>query len=163
MGQRPHVLHDDLFAAQRRPEPVARIVSAILHDDGPLHHRADALAHASCHVRLRVPDGPERVEDVGARDLRDVLLTQRREGVARQAREPIAAVLGMAPAGCSWVQTRSAASAKVGQSWARRFSASGSPPARASQRLARALARASWSETTGKPPTPSSRPRMAIR
>ena len=37
MGQRPHVLHDDLLAAQRPPEPVARIVSAILHDDGPFH------------------------------------------------------------------------------------------------------------------------------
>ena len=46
-----------------------------------------------------MPDGPERVEDIGARDLRNRLLTQRREGVARQTREPIAAVLGMAPAG----------------------------------------------------------------
>ena len=124
---------------------------------------ADALAHASCHVRLRVPDGPERVEDVGARDLRNRLLTQRREGVARQAREPIAAVLGMAPAGLQRGPDPFGGLGEGGQSWRRRFSASGSPPARASRRLARALARASWSETTGKPPPPSSRPRMAIR
>ena len=89
-----------------------------------------------------MPDGPERVEDVGARDLRNRLLTQRREGVARQAREPIAAVLGMAPAGLQLGPDPFGGLGEGGQSWARRFSASGSPPARAIRRLARALARA---------------------
>ena len=43
--------------------------------------------------------------------------------------------------------TRAAASAKVGMASARRFSASGSPPSRASLRLAIARSRASASET----------------
>ena len=61
-------------------------------------------------------------------------------------------------------QTRSAAAAKVGSS-AARFAANGSPPARASLRLAKAWARASSSETRGKLPRPIShrRPRTATR
>ena len=66
--------------------------------------------------------------------------------------------------GRTWVQTRSAAAAKV-RFLARRLSARGSPPARASLRLARASTRASCSETSGKLPRPISRrrPRMTRR
>ena len=75
------------------------------------------------------------------------------------------ACLELLQPGCIWFQTRSAASANVGTPLARRFSASGSPPARASLRLASAWARASLSGTSGKPPSPISRgrPRMASR
>ena len=64
--------------------------------------------------------------------------------------------------GCaSWA----ASAANVGIPLRRRFSASGSPPARARLRLARAAARASLSGTSGKPQSPSSRrrPRMTSR
>ena len=75
------------------------------------------------------------------------------------------ACLRLLQPGCICVQTRSAASANVGTPLARRFSASGSPPARASLRLAGAWARASLSGTSEKPPSPISRrrPRMANR
>ena len=62
---------------------------------------------------------------------------------------------GLRQPGRIWLQTRSAASAKVGSATAR-FSARGSPPARASLRLAKAWARASSSETSGKLPRPIS-------
>ena len=57
------------------------------------------------------------------------------------------------------------ASANVGTPWARRLSARGSPPARASLRLARASSRASAKETRATLPSPISRrrPRMTIR
>ena len=50
------------------------------------------------------------------------------------------------PRFCS--STRSAASAKVGTLWTRRLSAKGSPPDRASSRLASASSGASASETS---------------
>ena len=61
--------------------------------------------------------------------------------------------------------TFAAASAKLGMPWARRFSASGSPPSRASFRFARAFSRASASDTRATLPSPSSRrrPRMTRR
>ena len=67
--------------------------------------------------------------------------------------------------GRSCFQTVRVASAKVGIDSARRFSARGSPPSRASFRFANAFSRASLSETRGKPPSPSSvrRPRMVRR
>ena len=58
--------------------------------------------------------------------------------------------------------TRLAASAKVGMPAERRFSASGSPPSRASFRLANALSRASASGTSWTLPSPSSRLRPRI-
>ena len=57
--------------------------------------------------------------------------------------------------------TCSAASAKVGTSAARRRSSRGSPPALADLRLALARARASVSETSGKPPRPELAPSPA--
>ena len=48
------------------------------------------------------------------------------------------------------------ASAKLGTPCARRFSASGSPPSRASLRLASAFSRASASETSATLPSPTS-------
>ena len=73
--------------------------------------------------------------------------------------------LGLRQPGRICARTASAAAAKVGMLLRRRFSASGSPPARASLRLASAAARASLSGTSGKPPSPSSRrlPRMTSR
>ena len=61
--------------------------------------------------------------------------------------------------------TRWAASAKVGTPWTRRLSARGSPPDRASMRLARASSRALASGTSVAAPSPSSRrrPRMTSR
>ncbi len=60
---------------------------------------------------------------------------------------------------------RAAASAKVGMASARRLSASGSPPSRASLRFDSARSRASASDTKAVLPSPSSRfrPRMTIR
>ena len=67
------------------------------------------------------------------------------------------------PRFCS--RTRRAASANVGTPWTRRLSASGSPPERASMRLARACSRALASGTSVAAPSPSSRrrPRMTSR
>ena len=67
------------------------------------------------------------------------------------------------PRFCS--STRWAASAKVGTPWTRRLSARGSPPERASMRLARACSRALASGTSVAAPSPSSRrrPRMTSR
>ena len=67
------------------------------------------------------------------------------------------------PRFCS--STRWAASANVGTPWTRRFSERGSPPERASIRLARACSRALASGTSVAAPSPSSRrrPRMTSR
>jgi len=66
------------------------------------------------------------------------------KGETGQARQPVAGVALVAPSGAHLVPDRSAASAKVGMLLRRRFSASGSPPARASLRFANAWARASF-------------------
>ena len=47
MGQRPHVPHEVVLGTKHRQDAVARVVGAKLHRDGPLQHRADALAHAA--------------------------------------------------------------------------------------------------------------------
>ena len=66
--------------------------------------------------------------------------------------------------GAFCVRSRSAAAAaKVGMLLERRLSASGSPPARASLRLARAWTRASLRGTSGNPPSPSSCRRNTCR
>ena len=57
--------------------------------------------------------------------------------------------LGLQQPGRIWARTGSAAAAKVGMLLRRRFSASGSPPARASRRLAGAWARASLEASVG--------------
>ena len=64
---------------------------------------------------------------------------------------------------CFCSSTRMAASAKVGIPSARRFSASGSPPWRASLRLASAFSRASAKGTRATLPSPSSRRRPRMR
>ena len=66
---------------------------------------------------------------------------------------------------CFCSTTRAVASAKLGTPCLRRFSASGSPPSRASLRLASAFSRASARETSATLPSPSSRrrPRMSRR
>ena len=99
MGQRPHVPHELLLAAERLPEPVARIVATVLHGDGPLHHGADALADTPRRLRLPVPDGPERLEHVGAGEVAHRHPADVREHVSGQARLPLMAVPRAAPAG----------------------------------------------------------------
>ena len=72
---------------------------------------------------------------------------------------------GLRQPACFASTTRAAASAKVGMPSARRFSASGSPPERASLRFESARSRASASDTRAVLPSPSSRflPRMTSR
>ena len=57
MGQRPHVLDASPLAAEGGTQAVTRIVRAILHDDGPLQHGADALAQSPGRLGLRVRAG----------------------------------------------------------------------------------------------------------
>ena len=56
MGQRPHVLDDNLLRTEDWPDAVTRVVVAVVHRDGPLHDRADALAHPPRRRRPDVPD-----------------------------------------------------------------------------------------------------------
>ena len=139
-----------------------RMSSAI----APLQHGADALADLPGRRRLDVPDGREDLQHVGRVDLGDGPVC-RRGGrhtapcsatscvTCHRPRQP--------PRFCS--RTRRAASAKVGTPWTRRFSERGSPPDRASMRLARACSRALASGTSVAAPSPSSRrrPRMTSR
>ena len=56
-------------ARQRGRERVAGgVVGAVALGDGPLHHRADALAHGARGVALGEPDRQQHVHDVGAGD-----------------------------------------------------------------------------------------------
>ncbi len=111
-----------------RPHTVARVVGPELHRHGPFQNRADPLAHAPGRDRLHVPERGEDLKHIGAGHLRD--------------RQPARF--------CS--TTVAAASAKLGMPWAHRFWARGSPPSRASLRLARAFSRASTRETSSTLP-----------
>ena len=99
MGQRPHVLDQILLRAQDRPDAVTGVVGSQVHRHGPFHHRADAFAHPPRRRRADMPDGPQRLDHVGARHLGDRQLTHAREREPRHARHPILAVLRIAPAG----------------------------------------------------------------
>ena len=71
----------------------------VLHRHGPFHHRVDALAEPPRRRRRRVPDGPEHVDDIGARHLGHRLLAEAGEGDALEAQHPVPGVLLVAPAG----------------------------------------------------------------
>ena len=116
--------------------------------------------------RADMPDGPQRLDHVGARHLGDRQLANAREREPRHARHPILAVLRIAPTGLHLGPDLLGGGGEGRRALETAPSRrAGSPPARASLRLAKASARASLSETSGKPPSPSSRrrPRMAIR
>ena len=99
MRQRPHVLHDVTLGTQDRVDPVTGVVDPELHRHRPLQYRADALPQPPGGVRLRVPDGSEDLQHVGARDLRDRHLPNAREGVPLEGQDPVAAVRPTSPAG----------------------------------------------------------------
>ena len=116
-------------------------------------------------LRLRVPDRSENLEHVGTRDLRDGTLPMRGKAYRSKVKIHSRPAVGVRQPACFCSMTRAAASAKLGTPCIRRFSASGSPPSRASLRLASAFSRASASETSATLPSPSSRrrPRMTRR
>ena len=99
MRQCPHVLHNVTLWAQDRVDPVTGVVDPELHRHRPLQHRADALPQPPGGVRLRVPDGREDLQHVGASDLRHRHLPDAREGVPLEGQDPLAAVRPISPAG----------------------------------------------------------------
>ena len=146
-------------------DAVARIVGPELHRRGPLHHRADPLAHAPRSLRSDVPDGSENRQHVSARHVADRHPADAGHQVARHARLPVVGVPRIAPAGPLVIPHALGSVGERGHALGGGLPASGSPPERASLRLAKACSRASLSKTSGKPPSPISRrrPRMAIR
>ena len=103
-----------------------------------------AVAGLSCQIGARIPITSALVtSDIGIPPMR---------GKAWRLRLPrhSSACSGERQPGRSCFQTCRVASAKVGVDSVRRFSERGSPPSRASFRLAKAFSRASFSETCGK-------------
>ena len=100
MGQRPLVSPHDRVSGQRLRQGVARgIVLSIALGDGPLHHRADALAHAACGFGLVMPDRGEYRQHVGRGHLGHGERAKMRMCVLLQRSSPLRGVLGVAPAG----------------------------------------------------------------
>ena len=99
MGQGLQVLDNVLLGAQHRADPVAGVVDPVLHGHGPFQDRTQAQAHPPGRLRLPVPDGREDLKQVGAGNLRDRHLADAREGQPPQARQPLAGVFPVAPAG----------------------------------------------------------------
>ena len=100
MGQRPQVSPHDRLPGQRLRLGVARrIVPSIALGDGPLHHRADALAHAACGFRLVMPDRGEYCQHVGRGHLGHRKRAKMWMRVLLQRGSPLRRVLGVAPAG----------------------------------------------------------------
>ena len=89
MGQGLPVLGDVVLGAEHRQEPVARVVRSPILGDGPFQHRADAQMNGPGRRPLRVPDGREDLQHVGARHLRDRHLPDVQEGVQCQTAEPV--------------------------------------------------------------------------
>ena len=118
-----------------------------------------AVAALSCQIGARIPitsalvTSETGISPMRGKTWRSKLLCHSR------------AWLGERQPGRNWFQTLPAASANVGIDSERRLSARGSPPSRASFRFANAFSRASFSDTRGKPPSPSSvrRPRITTR
>ena len=97
-GQRPEVANGQVVRAEHRPEPVARVICAMLQRDGALQHGSDALAQPPRGFRLGVPDGLEDLQYVGGRHLGDGPLADAREDVVLEAPPPVAGVARVAPA-----------------------------------------------------------------
>ena len=165
MRQRPHVLNEILLRADDRPDAAARVVVAVVHGHGVFHDRADALADPAA------PSPAARARTFRSVSTTSALVSSDTASLPSRGKANRAMLdnqslpcFGFRQPGRIYARTASAAAAKVGMLWRRPFSACGSPPARASLRLARARARASLSGTSGKPPSPSSRrrPRMSV-
>ena len=88
-----------LLGAEHRQEPVARVVRSPVHGDGPFQHGADAVTNDPGCRRLRVPDGGEDLEHVGARHLRDRHPPDPREDVHLEAAIPVPRHRRTAPPG----------------------------------------------------------------
>ena len=99
MRQRRHVPDEILLRSEDRPDAAARVVVAVVQPHGVLHDRADTLANPPGRRRPLVPDLAERLDHVGARHLGDGQLAEAREREPFHARQPVLAVLGVAPAG----------------------------------------------------------------
>lgn len=99
VGQWPHVPHDVVLGTQDRHDPIARIVVSILNGDGPLQHRADALAHGARRYRLDVPDWREDFQHIGARDLGNPPAADARKLVTFEAGDPVLCLPPAAPTG----------------------------------------------------------------
>ena len=148
MRERRHVDHHGPLATESLPERLAgRVVGPMLHRHGPLHDGADALPHTPRRLGLVVPDGREDLQEVGRGDVGDELVADERERIHPKVFGQSAACLGLRHAPLFCFRTSAAACSKVGTPWWRRLAASGSPPERASMRLASACSRASASDT----------------
>ena len=99
MRQGPHVPDNVLLGAKDRADPVAGVVDPVLHGHGPFQDRTQAQADPPGRLRLPVPDGREDLKHVGTGNLRDRHLADAREGQPPQARQPLAGVFPVAPAG----------------------------------------------------------------
>ena len=156
------VIFPALDTGETRRSPCALVVPSTASNAENVRVRH---SQPTCVVPRSLPTRAQRTVCEGCETCTTAV--ERRHGVRRTAGQPDAnrvrldfqlrACLALRQPGRRSFQTRSAASAKVGTPLARRFSASGSPPERASLRLAKAISRASLSETSGKPPSPSSR------
>ncbi len=85
-----------LLRREHRADPAARVAVPVVQRHGVLHDGADALADPPRRRRPFVPDGPQRLDHVGARHLGDGQLAEPGEGEAFHARQPVLAVLGVA-------------------------------------------------------------------
>ena len=93
------VSDDMLLGAEHRQEPVARVVRSPVHGDGPFQHGADAVANDPGRRRVRVPDGCEDLEHVGARHLGDRHPPDPWEDVNLEAAIPVPRHCRVAPSG----------------------------------------------------------------
>ena len=103
MRQRPHVLHDVTLGTQDRVDPVTGVVDPELHRHRPLQHARMRCRKPPGGVRLRVPDGSEDLQHIGARDLRDRHLPDAWEGVPLEGQDLRAAVRPTSLAGLASV------------------------------------------------------------
>lgn len=67
----------------------SRIVLAIALRDGPLHDRADSLAHSSSRLALFVPDRQQHGRDVGGGNIAEAELPESRDRVVAKASPPL--------------------------------------------------------------------------
>ena len=98
MGQRLPVRHDVVLRTEHGHHPIAWVVVPHVEGDGPLQHRADALADLPGRRRLDVPDRREDLQHVGRVDLGDGPAADAGEDVPFQAPPPVVRVVPAAPA-----------------------------------------------------------------
>ena len=98
VGKRLPVRHDVVLRTEHRQHPVTPVVVPHVQGDGPLQHRADALADGAGRLRLDVPNRREDVQYVGRVDLGHGPVADAWEGVAFHAPPPVLRVPPAAPA-----------------------------------------------------------------